>query len=115
MNLAAIDIIGARHPPVSIQLGSCFPKCGALLAALPHLLARRLNHLWSAPFPPTVFEGAFVCICAAYLLGELAKDRRLPQAERMRCDRRCQKSGRYFCQLAWFVVVGGYKTHSVCN
>ena len=64
---------------------------------------------------PTVFEGAFVCICAAYLLGELAKDRRLPQAERMRCDRRCQKSDRYFCQLAWFVVVGGYKTHSVCN
>src|ERR1700733_3629947 len=39
MNLAAIDIIGARHPPVSIQLGSCFPKCSAL-AALPHLLAR---------------------------------------------------------------------------
>jgi hypothetical protein len=75
MNLAAIDIIGARHPPVSIQLGSCFPKCGALLAALPHLLARRLNHLWSAPFSPTVFEGAFVCICAAYLFGELAKDR----------------------------------------
>ena len=111
MNLAAIDIIGAGHPPVSIQLGSCFPKCDALLAALPHLLARRLNHLWSAPFSPTVFEGAFVCICAAYLFGELAKDRVCRRLS-MRCDRRCQKSGRYFCQLAWFVVVGGYKTHS---